>query len=293
VNSNPAIQELQSRPARTDQRLGLRTRDVRPAQASEREPLKREAYLALIARIRDTVDNSLPRGTIVMVVSKGDDELLKLGECQTWHFPRTEHGMYAGHHPADSTAAIQHLEELRASGGQFLLFPATAFWWLEHYSDFHRHLRERYATIVRDDQTCQIFDVRGVPHERKPKAPNADALQYANLIRQIRQVVDSLLPADAKVAVVSRGDPALLGLGTRQAWHLPLDSYGQYAGHHPANGREATRQAKAAHARGAQFLVLPSVELWWLEYYRELDRYLRSQCRLVVQQPHVCTIYEL
>jgi hypothetical protein len=102
-----------------------------------------------------------------------------------------------------------------------------------------------------------------------------------------------LLPGDAKVAVVSRGDPALLNLGRREAWHVPSTASGQYAGHHPADGREAVAQVKAARARGAQFLMLPATTLWWLDHYPELARYLGRHGRLVVRQPAVCAIFEL
>ena len=69
----------------------------------------------------------LPPGATVLVVSKGDEELLELGGRRAWHFPRGKGGTYAGYHPGASSEAIDHLEELRASGGEFLIFPSTAF----------------------------------------------------------------------------------------------------------------------------------------------------------------------
>src|SRR5438034_539208 len=80
------------------------------------------------------------RDEAIIVVSKGDDELLKLGGCCAWHFPQCEDGVYAGFYPVDSAAAIAHLEELRAKGAGFLLFPATSLWWLDHYVAFRWHL---------------------------------------------------------------------------------------------------------------------------------------------------------
>ena len=75
--------------------------------------------------------------------------MVKFGDGRRgWHFPQAAKGEYAGHHPADSAAAIEHLESLRAKGGQYLLFPATAFWWFEHYRDFKQYLDARYAAIT-------------------------------------------------------------------------------------------------------------------------------------------------
>ena len=108
---------------------------------------KREDYRRLVGRIRDAADDILPRGATVLVVSKGDGELLRLGERQGWHFPQTDDGRYAGCHPADDAAAITHLEALRAAGAGHLLLPSTAFWWLDHYAGFRRHLDDRYRRI--------------------------------------------------------------------------------------------------------------------------------------------------
>ncbi|CAA9295737.1 MAG: hypothetical protein AVDCRST_MAG93-4242, partial [uncultured Chloroflexia bacterium] len=118
-------------------------------------------YQQLAERIREVVRAALPRGANVIVVSKGDDALLDLDDRRAWHFPQTEDGEYAGHHPADCTEAITQLEALRVKGGDYLLFPETALWWLEHYVDFRRHLERWYCEAVRREDTCVIFALRG------------------------------------------------------------------------------------------------------------------------------------
>ncbi len=114
-------------------------------------------YEALVDRIRHRVDASLPEGATVAVVSRGDYRLMHLGGRQAWHFPRADNGLYAGYHPRTSDDAISHLEELRASGADYLLFPATSAWWLDYYDDFHRHLDGRYARLVDDPAVCVIY----------------------------------------------------------------------------------------------------------------------------------------
>ena len=99
----------------------------------------------------------MPAEAKIAVVSKGDEELLQLHGRESWHFPQTQGGIYAGYHPADSAAAITHLEDLRARGAEYLLFPATAFWWLSHYGDFGRYLGRHRR--VYDDSDCIIFDL--------------------------------------------------------------------------------------------------------------------------------------
>src|SRR3712207_5550548 len=116
------------------------------------------AYQRLSRRLQEAVGMALPPGATVIVVSRGDEELLELGDDRKgWHFPQNEKGVYAGYYPADSEEAISHLEKLRSRGAQFLLFPATAFWWLEEYEWFGRHLRNHYRVALHQEDACIIF----------------------------------------------------------------------------------------------------------------------------------------
>ena len=106
------------------------------------------SYVELIERIKNIAEKIVPEGSKVLVVSRGDQSLLEcVGPC-AHHFPQDDGGGYAGHYPANSDAAITQLEELRVQGAQFLLFPATAFWWLEHYSEFRIFLENSFQQLV-------------------------------------------------------------------------------------------------------------------------------------------------
>ncbi len=143
---------------------------IRPAQQNlapgtrvDYEQLSRYfAYRRLVDRIREMANTVLPAEATVAVVSKGDEELLELGGGRRgWHFPQNEEGAYAGYYPADGAEAIAHLEELREKGAGFLLFPETAFWWLENYKDFGEHLNSRYRRVW-DDETYAIYELSEV-----------------------------------------------------------------------------------------------------------------------------------
>jgi GT2 family glycosyltransferase len=118
-------------------------------------------YDSLAERIRQLVAEVLPPEATVLVVSKGDEQLLKLHGRPAWHFPAAEDGAYTGHHPADSREAINRLEALRARGGQFLVIPKTGLWWLDHYKGLRQHLETRYRAVVREEDTCVIFALNG------------------------------------------------------------------------------------------------------------------------------------
>jgi hypothetical protein len=102
----------------------------------------------------------------VIVVSKGDEALLELGDGRGgWHFPQDDDGVYAGYYPSGSAEALAHLEYLRERGGEFLLFPSSALWWLEHYGEFREHLEKQYRLLAHDNKSCLIFDLRKVETE--------------------------------------------------------------------------------------------------------------------------------
>jgi glycosyltransferase involved in cell wall biosynthesis len=115
-----------------------------------------DSYDELIRHVREVCGQVLPQGATVLVVSRGDDRLLELGVGRAGHFPQTDSGVYAGHHPANSAEAIAHLEALRVKGGRFLLFPRTSFWWLEHYREFTAHLDGCYSRAW-EDEHCVLY----------------------------------------------------------------------------------------------------------------------------------------
>jgi GT2 family glycosyltransferase len=133
--------------------------------SSDFEPSKYLEYQKLVSDIRALVNRALPPHTTVAIATRGDDDLLNLGGRAAFHFPQDVKGSYSGHYPADSAAAIAHLELLRARGADYLVFPKTALWWLVHYREFAEYLRNNYPTVVRDDETCLIFDL---VHDRHP-----------------------------------------------------------------------------------------------------------------------------
>lgn len=113
-------------------------------------------YHQLAERVRALVQEIVPPGGTVAVVSRGDERLLEFDDRRGWHFPRADDGSYAGCYPADSDEAIAQLEALRTMGAQFLLFPSTAFWWLEYYPGLSGYLEQRSGRVHGCD-ACSIY----------------------------------------------------------------------------------------------------------------------------------------
>jgi hypothetical protein len=62
--------------------------------------------------------------------------------------------------PEDGAAAIAELERLRASGGDFLLMPPHANWWLDLYPELDQRLTKHYRLLVNDSQVGRLYDLR-------------------------------------------------------------------------------------------------------------------------------------
>jgi GT2 family glycosyltransferase len=255
-------------------------------------------YQLVQTDVRATVERCTEAGSKVLVVSKGDDELVRFSERTGWHFPRAADGRYAGYHPTDGHEAVAHLERLRASGARFIVFPRTAWWWLEYYRDFARHLEATYAVKDRTAD-CLVFDLGTCRpgaspddwpeprhHDESVAAEEHKSLGVAGVPvaapSALAEVVSALLPDDARVAVGTTGSADFPGLHPGRAAALTL------------RGEAATRAAiEKLSADGVGFLVLPKAAFAWLRNHPSVATYLRDQHRLVTRQGHACEIYEL
>jgi len=139
--------------------LQQRLQDARRKPARAAPPAfsasRRLGYRRLVDRVCAAVAETVPAGAAVLVISRGDRELVRLEEREARHFPQGADGGYLGHHPRDSEDAIARLEDLRERGAEYLVLPSTAYWWLEHYTSFAEHLRSRYP--VTDLGICSIY----------------------------------------------------------------------------------------------------------------------------------------
>jgi GT2 family glycosyltransferase len=145
----------------------------------------------------------------------------------------------------------------------------------------------RYATLF--ERNRERFEHKwGVPwrgHQRR----SDDG--YARTIARVQHLVRRTVPADAVVAVVSRGDDELLDLG-RAARHFPESPDGTWAGHYPGDSEDAIALLRTMQETGSTHIDFPEPGRWWLEHYAGLAAHLRSHARQVVDDPD-CIVFEL
>jgi hypothetical protein len=112
--------------------------------------------------------------------------------------------------------------------------------------------------------------------------PLSKNFAYRRLVGRIREMANVVVPPEATVAVVSKGDEDLLELGAgRRGWHFPQNEEGVYAGYYPADSTEAIAHLEELREKGAEFLLFPETSFWWLESYRGFGEHLDTRYRRV------------
>ena len=114
-------------------------------------------YQAEREAIRQSVMEKVPAGHTVAIASRGDAELINIPDRCAWHFPRNERGEFSGYYPGSGSDAVKAVKELAASGAQYLVFPASGFWWLDYYGELRTYCRTECELVVEEPDRCLIF----------------------------------------------------------------------------------------------------------------------------------------
>jgi hypothetical protein len=125
-------------------------------------------------------------------------------------------------------------------------------------------------------------------------APGAPAsIYHRRLVGQVRQLVETHVPAGARTLVATYGDGAMLHLGERPTEVFPQSSSGAVADYTVIDGTKAVAQLEALRGDGAEFLVVPSPALPWLASHPELERHLEQRTTPVARERGIGTIFAL
>lgn len=188
-----------------------------PARREERPAAEPQSwYAGIVERTRAAVRATVPENARVVVINKGDEELLQLEGREAWHFPRTDTGLYAGFYPENGADAVAHLDNLRRKGADFLVIPASALWWLDHYPELREHLEQQCRLV--SGATCLIYAL-GAPGGATVRSRSTVELLAEQTAPQVGAWLDLLLPLKAGVVVIGLKS-ASLELGERRVWHL-------------------------------------------------------------------------
>ncbi|MGH7589224.1 MAG: hypothetical protein ACRELU_11600 [Gemmatimonadota bacterium] len=256
-------------------------------------PVGPAEYQRLIARVREEVARVVPSESTVLVVSRGDEELVRFPNHHGWHFPRASGGEYGGYHPQSGVEAVSHLEDLRAAGASHIVFPSTAFWWFDYYSDLASYLQANSRLVAHRGDACLIFAFEGSVEERRPRspAPPAPASDVGDAEwSQLRGLVDSLLPETCAVLVATEEEGVLPPLGGRKVWRFGLSVPDL-----PMRLEEddSVDRLKGLQSAGADYLVVSKELDGFVRSNPVLRAYLAGHCRVITRQRHAGTIFAL
>ena len=155
----------------------------------------------------------------------------------------------------------------------------------EHSHDAARRLLFEALVAVRT-----VEPARRKPARKRRRMSHGD---YDSAIRYARDTIVNSTPPGATIAIVSRGEEAVLKLDGRTGWHFPLADDGSYAGSHPGTGSEAIDHLEAVRARGAEFFAIPAPSAWWLSYYGDLRTHLETRYRVIDTDGGECVLVSL
>jgi hypothetical protein len=132
-----------------------------PAAWKSRNPYY--AWMHRLAAAADDLSVLLPLGCSVVLVDEdqwsdrwGGSSFIDGRDCVPF---LEREGRYWGP-PPDDESAIREFERLRDAGASFAVIGWPAFWWLNHYVGWHRHLSTNYRRVLDNDRLV-VFDLRG------------------------------------------------------------------------------------------------------------------------------------
>ena len=190
--------------------------------ASESTPLLPDEYEGLIERVRETANAMIPRNATVLVVSRGDEELLRIGPRRALHFPQDEFGATPATTRRTATLRSRSSRACARGGG----VPAAA----QHGVLVARLLRgaprpprAQLPPIVSADD-CIVFELGSTGVQTTAADADIKGMSVATSSRQLAGPLDellkALLPADARIAVIARETSELPTSGTAMPFPL-------------------------------------------------------------------------
>jgi GT2 family glycosyltransferase len=167
---------------------------------------------------------------------------------------------------------------------------------------FVHHFGEAsFGELFADGRRQALFDENRERFERKWNTTwtpmnRRPSVAHEALQADIAAAARDALPAGASVALVSKGDDALIESLRAEgfaATHFPASADGNWVGHHPADSDAAIAQLESARARGIAYLLVPHASDWWLEHYSDFAAYLARSGPPVLKLDGVCTIFRI
>lgn len=116
---------------------------------------------------------------------------------------------------------------------------------------------------------------------------------YQVTIENVRDQIRQFTPPGSTIAVVSKGDEALLTIDGRTCWHFPRADDGGFAGFYPGTDGEVVNHLESLREQGADFFALPRSAFWWMTHYPDFRGHLLSRYRRTGADGQHCLLFSL
>ena len=221
-------------------------------------PTRRLGYRRLVERVRAAVARRSPAAPRSSSSAGATATLVELEDRAGRPLPPGPGGATSATTPATARRRSTSSSTCARGGAEYLVLPATSYWWLEHYGGFAEHLREPIPGHRAD--ACTVFRLarrvdapsrgrwRDERHGQRPPRSG----EYAELVARVQARRSSLnCPPGPRCSSSARA--------TRRCWSCPASSprtsprtaSGGYAGHHPRDGATRDRRARGRCAAAA------------------------------------------
>ena len=237
-------------------------------------------------QVREAVRSAIPADATVLVVSRGDEELLKLDGRTAWHFPRFRTvstrvppqrqpgGARAPGRVAHPRRAVPRAPGDRAFGGSTSTVIRV------------QNLRPGHGAVFEDD-SCIIFRPRRTRGCRPPrsKRPSESAHSRDRAGRPPAAAATRAWPWSRQAT------SDLLRLGGRAAVDFP-----QFYELWSTDSHESSREIRGAGANageGVEYLVVPYISPSWLDLHPDFRRRGRAPLPCVARRRNVGSVFVL
>ena len=194
----------------------------------------------------------------------------------------------------DATTGLSELEALRVTvvdqAERLAVAESRLADALAYEDDLREQLVSAHQQVVYRD--AEVMSTLGVVLSRfAPGAPAA--IYYRQLLERVRASVRENLPPGAPVAVASMGDPSMLELDGRQAWHFPDIETATAVTYTTSDTEHLLDHLESLRQQGAQFLLLPAPSWSWSARYPMLNKWIETVYHSIVRNDGVCNIYDM
>jgi hypothetical protein len=146
-------------PAQDSFTVGQDTLELLAAGARRSDAIKtqcsRDRWDSQVLQAFDELADLIPRGSNLVLVEDNQIGTDVVKDRNVKPFME-RNGEYGGC-PSNGGAAIEEFRRLHSAGAEYIAFAWPAHWWLDHFPEFHDHLRSNFRCILQNERMIVFY----------------------------------------------------------------------------------------------------------------------------------------